>query len=137
MWMWVHITAFCSHLRHVAEIRGTYRSVPWDEHWLGSCVDGSRGSEPVSTRTPLNKTKKLRMISDKVGVGEMMNVGLVSIPLLGFPEAIVVELPHKTQEAAGLEAGQQQHLALNQIFLDNYTIAPAVPRDSTNFCVVD
>lgn len=103
-WIWVHVIAFCRHSRHVAEIRGTYCAVPLEEFWLGSCVDGSLGCAPVMTWKPPNKGKKLWVVSDKVGVGKMMNIWLVSTPPLGFPEAVVMELSHKTQEAGGPEA---------------------------------
>lgn len=137
MWIWVHVIAFCRHLRHVAEIRGGYCTVPAEELWLGSCGDGRLGCAPVLTWKPLNQRKKLWVVSDKVGVSIMMNVWLFSTPPLGFPEAVVMELPHETQKAGGLEAVQRQHLALDQVLSDDDAIAPAVPDDGTDFSVVD
>lgn len=133
----VHLIAFCRHLRHVAEIRGNYSTITLEEFWLGSCVGSSLGCAPVSSWTPPNKVKKLWVVSDKVRVGKIMNVWLVSTPPLGFLEAVVMELSHKTQEACGFEDIHRQQLALYQILSDNDAVAPAVPDDGADFTVVD
>lgn len=135
--MGIWAIAFCRHSRHVEEIRGNYCTIPSEEFWLGRCVDSSLGCAPVSMRNPPNKGKKLWVVSDKVGVGKMMNVGLVSTPPLGFLEAVVMELTHKTPEVGGFEAVQRHHLALDQILSDDDTIAPAVPDHGAVFSVVD
>lgn len=136
-WIWVHgCIAFCRHLRHVGEIRGNYSTITLVEVWLGSCVGSSLGYAPASLWKPLNKGKKLWVVSDEVWIVKMMNVWIVSTPPLGFLEAVVMELPHKTEEAGGFEDFQRQHLALDQILSDDDTVAPAVPDDSADFSVV-
>ena len=66
-----------------------------------------------------------------------MNVGPVSCPDLGFPEAVHVKLPHKTCECLSLEAFQGQNLTYYQILFDDDAVPMAVPDDGTDFTVVD
>lgn len=131
----VRVIAVCRHSRHVAEIRGSYCTAPSEKSRLASCV--SLGRAPVSTREPPNTGKKLWVVSDEAGVGEMMNLWLVSAPPVGLLEAVVMELPHKTREAGGPEAVQRQHLALYQVLPDDDTVALAVPDDGADLSVVD
>lgn len=86
---------------------------------------------------PLHKREKVKLAPFKVGVEIFMDVGSVSCPNLGFPEAVHMKLPHKTCERLSFEDFQRQHLNYDQILLDDDSVTVAVPDDAADFTVVD
>lgn len=90
------MVAFCRYLEHVFVLH------PW--LWQDICTEVHFAF--VFSTVPLHKGKKVRLAPFKVGVEIFMNVGSVSCPNLGFPEAVHMKLPHKTCECGSFEAFQ-------------------------------